>query len=272
MYIKKLIIAMAAVALFISISAPAAYASGNYIFDKTNFIFDETGVLTDAQVNYLNEKAAALAEKRGCGAYIHIVDLIPEIYAISIDNMEIYAEAFFINNGLGYGSDGNGMMLILETGDVPGERDYLFYTRGPCRKVFDNNTRERILDEEIVPLFRRAFDNGDFFAVADAFLDSVANEFASNFTARLAAKLAATILAPLIIAWAVCAYWKRQMKTAVPAKTADTYIPADGFQLTVKEDAFLYRTTARRKIERESSSSGGGSSSSGSGGSSGGKV
>jgi len=81
-----------------------------------------------------------------------------------------------------------------------------------------------------------------------------------------------TILTPPAIAWAVCAYWKRQMKTAVLAKTADGYIPADGFTLTVKEDMFFYRTTTRCRIERESSSSGGGSSSSGSGGSSGGKV
>jgi len=171
---KKIFVLATVITLSVFISAPAAHASDN-------FVFDEIKILTNAQVAHLNEKAAALAEKRGCGAYIYIVDLVPEIYAISIGNMEIYAEAFFMKNNLGYGSDSNGMMLILETGDIQGERDYLLYTYGPCRKVFDNSTRERILNNKIVPLFKSAFNNGDFFAVADFFLDSVEHEVASKF-------------------------------------------------------------------------------------------
>ena len=83
-------------------------------------------------------------------------------------------------------------------------------------------------------------------------------------------KLAITILAPLIIAGSICSAWKKQMKTAVTARAADNYIPQNGFKLTRQEDAFLYRTTSRRKIETSSSSSSSGKASSGGrGGSSG---
>ena len=66
-------------------------------------------------------------------------------------------------------------------------------------------------------------------------------------------KLAITILVPLLIATILCLVWKGQMKSAIAARTADHYIPENGFQLTQKEDRFLYKTERRRKIEKKSS-------------------
>jgi len=262
---KKLIAAIA-VMLMLALSTASALVADN------RYVCDETGILTGAQIGALNEKAAALAEKRGCGAYIWIVDLVPENYAKSIDDLEVYVEAFYEKNSLGCGDDKNGMVLLLEIGDIPGERDYLFYTHGPCQDIFNNSTRERLLDDKIVPLFIDAFNNGNFYKVADVFLDEVENEFVYDFVVVLGLKLATVILVPVLTAWFVCSGWKRQMKTAAIARSADNYIPAGGFNLTAKDDTFLYRTTSRRKIERESSSSGGGSSSSSSGSSSGRSV
>ena len=262
--IKTLLIMIIAV-LFALGTARAVYA-----WDGYTYVFDETGTLTERQINNLNIKAAALAEKRGCAAYIRIVGLVPDEYAVSIDYLEYYTDMFYFGNDLGYGDDRNGVVLLMEVWDVPGERDYLFYTYGPCTDVFNNSRRERMLDEKIVPLFAEAFNTGDFYAVADTFLDRVEYEFAFNFAFMLAIKITAVILIPAAVAQIVCMYWKRKMKNAVIARTADSYIPADGFVLTAREDEFLYRTTTRRKIERNSSSGGSGSSSSGR--SSGGKV
>ena len=238
---------------------------------SSSYVTDDTGTLTGEQIEALNEKAAAFAEKRGYGIYIWIVDLVPEEYAKSIDDLEVYVEDFYKRNNLGYGSEKNGMVLLLEIGDVPGERDYLFYTNGPCTDVFNNSTRERMLDDKVVPLFREAFNNGSFSLVADAFMDAVESEVVSGFVVILIFKLIAVIGVPLVTAWLVCANWKRKMKTAVTAHTADSYIPAHGFNLTGQTDQFLFRRTTRVKIERDTSS-GGGSSSSSSGQSSGGKV
>ena len=61
-------------------------------------------------------------------------------------------------------------------------------------------------------------------------------------------KIAITILVPIIISLIICLVWRSKMKTAKLAKTADNYIPENGFVLTVQSDTFLYRTTTRRKV------------------------
>jgi len=138
-------------------------------------------------------------------------------------------------------------------------------------KEVGNNTRETLLDDHVVPLFKDAFDNGNFYEVADTFLVQVKKEFASDYAINMLIRLAVVILVPVLIAFIVCSGWKRKMKTAKIAKSADNYIPAGGFNLTGQGDTFLYRTTTRTRVASSSSSSGG-SRSSGSGKSSGGKV
>ena len=263
--VKRMLFVVFIVLAVSFIAAPAAFAADG------NYVFDETGVLTNQQIDSLNRKAAALAQDRECAVYIWIVDLVPEEYARTLDDMEVYADAFYARNDLGYGADRNGMVLLLEIGDVPGERDYYWNTHGACTKVFFNSKRETILDDDIVPLFIAAFNNGNFFRVADTFYDSVEKGFASYKSSALITNLVVVVLVPCLIALIVCTIWKRQMKTAKLARTADNYIPANGFNLTGKTDQFLYQTTTRVKIEREPSGSGGSGSSS-SGRSSGGKV
>ena len=242
---------------------------------RNGYVFDATGTLTSAQIAALNEKSAALAEKRKCDAYIWIVQFVPEPHDKNIDALEAYVDAFYMRNNLGYGDDRNGMVLLLEIGDIPGERDYLFYTYGPCTSVFNNSRRAAMLSDYIIPLYRRAFDDGNFFGVADTFLVKVEENFAAKLKSVLIASLVIIVLVPVLIAFIVCHVWKKQMKTAKIATTAGNYIPEGGFRLRVQSDVFLYRTTTRERIERESSSDsggGGGSSSSSSGRSSGGKV
>ena len=265
---KKALLILLAFLTVSLIAAPAASATEM----GSGYVFDETGTLTSSQIAMLNAKAAALSEKRQCGVYIWIVDLVPEKDARTIDSLEAYADVFYASNNLGYGADRNGMMLLMEIGDVPGERDYLLNTHGACTKIFSNSAREKLLDENIVPLFKSAFSNGNFYKVADAFIDGADGVFKDAFLNDLLFKLAVVILLPMLIALIVCSIWKRGMKTAKIARNADNYIPANGFTLTGHSDQFLYRTTTRVRIERDSPSSGGGSSSSSSGRSSGGKV
>ena len=283
---KKLLSALLALIAAALIVTPAAFTAAAiaaeaspYMVDSNslaprgdNYVIDETGTLTDAQIESLNIKASSLMQKRDCAVYVWIVDLVPQQFAVSIDALEAYADAFYNTHTLGYGGGRNGMLLLLEVGDEPGYRDYLLQTHGACTSVFSNSVRERVLDENIVPLFKAAFSNGNFYKVADVFYDKVESEFASDFATKLGLKLAAVVLIPVFIALIVCSIWKRQMKTAVIARTADNYIPAGGFNLTGQTDLFLYRATTRRKIETKSSSSSGGSRSSSSGRSSGGRV
>ncbi|MDR0489772.1 MAG: TPM domain-containing protein, partial [Oscillospiraceae bacterium] len=234
---KKIITILLVIFSLALILTPAVLASEDYkranenpsyVADKAslaprggNHVIDETGTLTGAQIEALNIKAAAFAEKRECAVYIWIVDLVPEENAKTIDDLEAYTDVFYMNYDLGYGDEKNGIVLLLEIGDVPGERDYLFYTYGPCTSTFSNDTRETILDDYIVPLFREAFNNGNFYKVADVFLDKIENEYVTTFIVTLAVKLGFVILLPMLIAFIVCSVWKSKMKTAKIASTAD---------------------------------------------------
>ena len=60
----------------------------------------------------------------------------------------------------------------------------------------------------------------------------------------------ATVIA-FIVSLVICLVWRSQMKTANIARTADDFIPPGGFVLTTKEDTFLYKTTTRKKIEKQ---------------------
>lgn len=266
-------IIMASVLLPLPARAAAAIDKTTLAPRGGDFVIDETGTLTGAQTEGLNKKAAAIMAKRQCAVYIWIVDLVPEIHARTIDSLEAYVDAFYEEYDLGYGDDRNGIVLLLEIGDVPGERDYLMNTHGASASVFEGSTMERVLDDHVVPLFKVAFLNGNFYNVADVFLDEVESEFALDYKVRLIVKLADVILVPAFIAWIVCWRWKRRMKTAALARTADNYIPVNGFRLTGQQDTFLYRTvTSTMKPKSSSPSGGGGSSSSSSGRSMGGKV
>ena len=264
---KKALTILLVLLLVSLFAAPAVLASGN-----TGYVFDESGVLSTEQINALNAKAAELTNRRECAVYIWIVHLVPEKDARTINTLEAYVDAFYAREGLGYGADRNGMVLLLETGDIPGERDYLLNTHGSCTSIFNNSARERLLDDEIVPLFKAAFSNGNFYKVADTFLNQVEHEFSRSIAVSLISRLAVVILVPMLIALIVCSVWKAKMKTAKLAKDADNYIPQNGFVLTGRTDQFLYRTTTKVRIESNSSGGGGGSSSSSSGRSSGGKV
>ena len=65
------------------------------------------------------------------------------------------------------------------------------------------------------------------------------------------------LILSLIIASVTCMVLRNNMKTAKIATTACDYIPQDGFKLTAKDDVFLYRTTDRRKIEKNTPPSNG---------------
>ena len=71
----------------------------------------------------------------------------------------------------------------------------------------------------------------------------------------------------------VMAMLKSQMKTVRRKAAAGDYVEAGSFQLSRRQDIYLYTTTVRRKIESNSGRSGGGSSTfrSSSGGSFGGR-
>ncbi len=246
----------------------AALTFGVSAYGEYYSIIDEAGLLTEAQLEELNARADAITQRYEC-----------EVVFIFLEDMSDYgdddayecAEGFRVELGYGYGDDGSCAMMLLSMAD----RDYGLLFHGFGNTAFTEYGRDELLDTHLLPLL----GEDEYYKAVSKYLD-VCEQYLRmardgkpfdwgsdpvNVAISLALKLAAIILVPALIAWIVCSRWKRQMKTAVIAKTAHNYIPPGGFALTNQSDVFLYRTQTSRRIESASSSSGSSRRSSGSG-------
>ena len=237
---------------------PAALASDEY-----SLVSDSSRLLTEGELNKLEQKAVHISAQYQCEVRIITVDDMNES---GFNNIEEFSMSLYDESDFGYGSDKSCVLLLLSMA----ERDYDLRVWGDTGKTaFTFYGIDTILDRHILP----ELGNNNFYEAFSKYLDR-SEEYlkmardGTPFDSHndpdaedyFIAKLIATILIPLAIAGAVCSSWKSKMKTAKTARTADNYIPENGFKLVAQEDKFLYRTTTRRKIEKSSSSSSGASS------------
>ncbi len=266
---KKLLIAIPALIVLLAALAPNAFAYGEY-YSITN----NAGVLTEEQLNELNARADAITQRYECEV---VFLLLGDMKDYGDDDPFVSAEGFRVARNYGYGDDGSCAIMLLSLA----ERDYALLLHGFGNTAFTEYGRDELLETHLLPLL-----SGDkYYEAVSKYLD-ICEQYLSlarsgkpydwgsdpfNIALVLIIKLAVCLLVPALIAWLICSRWKKQMKTAVSAKTAHNYIPKGGFALTNQSDSFLYRTETKRKIERSSSSGGGThrSSSSGSTGRSG---
>lgn len=250
---KKTLSVTAFILVLVFCMAPVVLASELYYP-----VIDEAELLTNSQRNELIDRAEALLEKYNC-----------EIVIVTVSDMEEYGfnDAFkfvtYIDDefDFGYGNNRSYLILFLSMAD----RDYWLEPYGDAETVFTKHGIDTMLDKHILPLLK----NNNFYDAFSVYLDKseeyliMARDGApfdrdtdpAARTTDFLIKLAVTIIIPILIALVICSIWKRQMKTAVLAKTADNYIPPGGFNLTRQSDDFLYRTTTRRKIQSSSSGS-----------------
>lgn len=234
-------------------------------------VTDRAGLLTEEERRGLNDRAEELAEQYQCAVYIVTLDDMGDGDAYE------FATELYTEYDLGYGSEKSGLLLLLSMA----ERDYALIAYGYGNTAFTDYGKNVLLDGHVLPLL----GENDYYGGFSAYLET-AGEYLSmardgapfdvkadpeygeteGFPGAGAGagydetewliRVAAVILLPLLLAGGLCLYWKSQMKTAVSARTADRYIPENGFRLTGKQDTFLYRTETRRRIEKPSSGSG----------------
>ncbi len=240
-------------------------------------IRDKDGLLTASQRQELEAKAQAIAAQYGCSLYVLTVD------SLNGQGRRSYAEQYYTDNNLGYGSWRDGVLFLV----AMGSREYVTVTwshdpndwlnYGTAIKAFtDYGISE--MEDQIVP----RLSDGDYYGAFDRYLsigESYLKAYASGKPFDVGSKKNTglrwliAIVAPILIALFVYLKMRSDMKPIKPATDANNYIPEDGLNLYGQSDQFTHTTVVRRRIERESSGghSGGSSvSSSGFGGSSGG--
>jgi uncharacterized protein len=221
-----------------------------------NLVEDTAGVLSEREKQTLNALAQEVSARHNTDVAVAVVS------EMDGNNIGIFAENYFLESGMGQGSERSGVLLLLSMAG----RDYHLLAHGYGNTAFTDYGKDVLMEDYVLaPLAKDNYYSAfyTYIKTADEFLTKAENgepvdRFGMSARNKFFVKLAVTILVPLIAAFIICAYFKNQMKTAKIAKTANRYIPDGGFNLTYQEDRFLYRTFTRTKIHKSEGGSGGG--------------
>ena len=230
-----------------------------YAEDRLPRLQDKADVLTEEEETSLLKKLDEISERQ----QIDVVILTMKNQA-DRSNITAYADDYFDYNGFGFGSDGDGLVLVMDYGS----RAWAISTKGKAISIFTDAGQKYITDK-IMPYL----SDGDTYKGFETYaelcdVDNLPKERNMPFI------IGGAVIPALLLAAIICGILTSQLKTVVEQYQADNYVLKDSFNVTDAQDLFLYKNVVKTKIEKSSSSSGGSSthtSSSGSthGGSSG---
>ena len=255
-------------ALSLSVSA-AADSSGVYVYD-------DAALLTQEEYDTLTASAMAVADQYGCGVYVVTVDDMADyidpdaVTETGETGMAAFTEYAWDALGLAASYDSNGIMLALSMA----ERDFQMLAHGDTANAAFTDYGKYIMQDEFLDNFREDDWYGgfaDYIAACGRYLEANANgapidvepsdeteeEYEPlSFGDKLffAALMAFRFGLPLglIVAFIVCAIYKRQLKSVRRATEAARYTVSGGAEITAREDRFTHTTEVRTPIKTES--------------------
>jgi len=263
-----------------SVSTSASEATGEYpagIDEELPRVTDDARLLTGEELEALEARARDLIAQ-------YQMDLVI-VAKRGLDGKTPmdYADDFFDYGGYGWRDDaagditeGSGMLLLV---DMEG-RDIWISTKGRGMTVFDGeidamidaispelgeglyyDAFDRFLDEAqgYLHSYVASGDDGDDYYYGGDYGSGYA--YSGGFYFNMGLFIVVSLIG-LIIAFAVVGSMKRKHNTIRTATTAQSYQQA--FNLTERQDIFLYSNTTRTRLPEPATSSGGHISSSGS--------
>ena len=220
--------------------------------------------------------ARAISEQYGCGVYVVTVDDMADyidpdaVTETDETGMAAFTEYAWDALGLAASYDSNGIMLALSMV----ERDFQMLAHGDTANAAFTDYGKYIMQDEFLDNFREDDWYGgfaDYIAACGRYLEANANgapidvepsdeteeEYEPlSFGDKLffAALMAFRFGLPLglIVAFIVCAIYKRQLKSVRRATEAARYTVSGGAEITAREDRFTHTTEVRTPIKTES--------------------
>ncbi|MCR5229863.1 MAG: TPM domain-containing protein [Solobacterium sp.] len=258
--IRRFALMAAALLMFFFLTAvPAKAGSAN--------VEDNAGLLTQQELQKLQEKAAEISSKYEVGVYIRTFRGM-EGYGI-----EEYGDYIFERDHLGYGSDRHMIMLVIDMDSSM----YDINAYGYGNTAFTDYGKQQMADD-----FLDDLSDGYYYEAFDTFLDDcdyyltkadegeIIDVPGQTEAEKKAAKEAARkrnlgisggtgLLSSLL----VCLGLKSRMKTTGRKTTAGTYIREHGVHMRHQADYYHGTTRTVTPLPRNNSSGGGGGGSSG---------
>jgi uncharacterized protein len=234
--------------------------------DETEWVRDDSGVLTTEDIQTLQETAADTADSSAIGVYIRFTP--DQGFASSIEE---YAETIWNEEGLGLGSEREGVMLVIDTS----RRQYDILAHGDrANTAFTDYGKEELADA-MMPYLRET----DYAMAAMVFASECQNYVTvseegqpvdtwipdstpvdpeeARETARKV-KLGFTLGLPPVIALIICLILRQKNRAKSVKQEAGQYLEKHGLKLTGAQDILLYTTRHVTHIPRNTNNGGGG--------------
>ena len=277
---KKRFVSFLVVVLLLACMGTSASAEGTYA--RIANVVDTAGILTESQVQALEEKAERISADYKCAVYIIVVEDFTkytrsrDIYDLAVEMYSEYELGW--DNGKG-DSHRDSLVLLMSMQD----RDFALDTNGYWGNEAFNEPGMYRLEQAMIPYFRQ----NDWYNGYNAFLDCaedllkaplaegtyvpqttqvVAHGYEDpNASRKNPLFLVLAIVAPMLIALIVCSSFKSQMKTAVEQSSAGGYIVPPGVKMQIRRDDFVNRSVTRTIIHHDDGPRDGGFSGGGGG-------
>lgn len=211
-------------------------------------VTDLYGLLTQQEAAALEQQAGALSQEYECSLYILVVK---DYRDYARDTFE-FCRQVFTNYNLGWGSDKDGVLLMLSMAD----RDYEFVFHGDRTEYAFTEYARDCIEDEMLPEFRnnqyyegfRNYLNVCGKALAAA-RDGHPLEYQKSFSVLM-------FLPGVIVAAITYAVLTAQMKSQGMKRDANQYMEGR-VNLTEQQDQFINRTVTRTRKNTDSGSRGG---------------
>ena len=215
--------------LLIILSAPA------FSLDR---IVDNAGVLSAGEIANLRMQLASISSK-------YNFDLIIVTERSISGSPEVYADAFFENNGYGFGSSHDGALIL----QVVSTRDVQVSTSGRGIRILNIAAENKLYGDAVKFLGQgssyRAFQS--FLSNWEEFLSLEANG-GRNYNVIHQWNFLITAIAWLFaaaIGFLTVRSWKSRMNTALSQTQAGSYMTPNSLAFKDKRDSFLFSTVTK---------------------------
>ena len=256
--LHSLFAALAALILAAALAVPAFAVEGGFadLYYRMN---DSAGVLTEDEDNELEDALEELSLRQSFDVTIATVE---SLESVDYDSMEAYADDLYDFCQFGYGSEMDGVLLLVSVGD----RKWHISTCGYGITAF---TAIQYLGEQMTPFMADGDYAGAFRTFvqwSDTYIDAAraGHPYDVNNLPREPLSLMYLFLAlgiGLALAWVVVHVMKSQLRSVAFQENAASYVREGSMKLTNQRDLFLYRDVHRTERPKESSSSDSGGSS-----------
>ena len=248
--LHSLFAALAALILAAALAVPAFAVEGGFadLYYRMN---DSAEVLTEDEDNELEASLEELSVRQ---SFDVVIATIESLESVDYDSMEAYADDLYDFCQFGYGSEMDGVLLLVSVGD---------------RKWHISTCGIQYLGEQMTPFMADGDYAGAFRTFvqwSDTYIDAAraGHPYDVNNLPREPLSLMYLFLAlgiGLALAWVVVHVMKSQLRSVAFQENAASYVREGSMNLTNSRELFLYRDVHRTERPKESSSRDSGGSS-----------